>query len=189
MEIENIYKDFHHTLHRYIQSKIRIKEDAEDILQNVFIQIATKINTLSKKDKLRSWVFTITRNSIIDYYRSKYKNQNTDLNENIEHNLLNEEHGIHLSGLDDCLQAMIRLLPDRYRTIIVDSEIRNIKQKDLALMYGLAYPSLRSRVQRGRDKLKQLFFDCCHVEKDARGSILNIRNKNNGGGDCNTCDL
>jgi RNA polymerase sigma-70 factor (ECF subfamily) len=49
-----------------------------------------------------------------------------------------------------------------------------VKQKDLAAKYDLAYPSIRSRVQRGREKLKQILLECCHVKWDNRGNILDV---------------
>ena len=69
MEVAGIYTQFHQSLLSFIRSKIRSKEDAEDILQNVFIRISNNVNKLSGEEKLQSWVFTITRNAIIDYYR------------------------------------------------------------------------------------------------------------------------
>ena len=50
-------------------------------------------------------------------------------------------------------------------------------QKDLVDKYDLAYPSIRSRIQRGRDKLKQILLNCCNVEQDNRGNILEVKRK------------
>ena len=68
-------------------------------------------------------------------------------------------------------------LPDEYREIIIDVELNGVKQKDLAAKYDLAYPSIRSRVQRGREKLKQVLLDCCHIQWDNRGNILEVKSK------------
>jgi RNA polymerase sigma-70 factor (ECF subfamily) len=90
-------------------------------------------------------------------------------------------------GLDQCINRMIALLPDEYRDIIIDSEIKGIKQKDLADHYGLAYPSIRSRVQRGRERLKQLFYNCCHIETDSRGNVMNAQSRNACDSPCDPC--
>ena len=69
MELATIYSQFHQALLGFIKSKVKNHHDAEDILQNVFVKIATGINDLSRKEKLQSWIYSITRNSITDYYR------------------------------------------------------------------------------------------------------------------------
>ena len=92
-------------------------------------------------------------------------------------------------GLDQCMNSMISLLPEEYRDIIIDSEIKGIKQKDLADKYEMAYPSMRSRVQRGRERLKQLFYNCCHIETDKHGNILAAQGRTDCDGPCKPCPV
>lgn len=187
MEIAGIYTEFHQSLLSYIRSKIRSKEDAEDILQNVFIKISGNLNKLSEQEKLRSWIYTITRNSIIDYYRTKASKQNTSLDEDLEEQIGEEETIDSTKGLDTCLTGMISSLPEEYKNIIIDSELKGIKQKDLAEKYNMAYPSMRSRVQRGRERLKQMLVNCCEIEADKHGNIISAQSKNNCNDGCSPC--
>jgi RNA polymerase sigma-70 factor, ECF subfamily len=184
MEVAGIYTQFHQSLLSFIRSKIRSKEDAEDILQNVFIRISNNVNKLSEEEKLQSWVFTITRNAIIDYYRVNASKKNVAVDVQMEENILEEVHDDPTKGLDQCINSMIGLLPDEYRDIIVDAEIKGIKQKDLAEKYGMAYPSMRSRVQRGRERLKQLFYNCCYIETDRLGNVIDARGRTDCDGPC-----
>jgi RNA polymerase sigma-70 factor (ECF subfamily) len=185
MEVAGIYKQFHQALLNFIRSKIKSKEDAEDILQNVFIKIAANVNNLADEDKLQSWIYTITRNAIIDYYRVSATKKSIAMDDDLAHHVLEEETVDNTKGLDQCMTSMINLLPEDYKDIIIDSELKGIKQKDLAEKYGIAYPSMRSRVQRGRERLKQLFYGCCHIETDSHGNILDAQRK----ADCkNPCD-
>lgn len=80
-------------------------------------------------------------------------------------------------GLGCCLMNFVNQLPEEYRGILVDVEMKGEKQKDLASKYSIAYPSVRSRVQRGREKLKQILLDCCHIEWDNRGNILDVQSR------------
>ena len=185
MEVENIYHTFHQSLLSFIRSKITVTEDAEDILQNVFIRISLNIDRLSESEKLKSWIYAITRNAIIDYYRHRSKNKEITLDETFEQSLLNEDDRT-VTGLDGCMHNMINLLPEPYRQALIDSEIHGISQKELAEKYDIPYPSLRSRVQRGRERLKQLYSNCCHIRQDARGNIIEFSIRNEGS--CNSCD-
>jgi len=178
MEVAGIYTQFHQSLLSFIRSKIRSKEDAEDILQNVFIKISANLNKLSDEGKLQSWLFTITRNAIIDYYRTNASKKNVEVDSQMEKSILDESDFDPTKGLDQCMNTMIEMLPEEYRDIIIDAEMKGIKQKDLAEKYGMAYPSMRSRVQRGRERLKQLFYNCCHIETDSLGNVLAAQGKN-----------
>jgi RNA polymerase sigma-70 factor, ECF subfamily len=172
MEVAGIYTEFHRSLLAYVRSKIRSKEDAEDILQNIFAKISTHADSLSGKEKIQNWLFTVTRNAVIDYYRVNGKKRNVELNESLSEKLLVEENTDDTKGLDNCVSTMIDLLPDEYKSIIEDSEIHGISQKELAEKYNMAYSSMRSRVQRGRERLKQLFYNCCHIKTDSHGNVL-----------------
>src|SRR3990170_4532206 len=173
MELAAIYTQFHQVLFGFVKSKVNNHQDAEDIVQNIFITVANGVNDLNRKEKLQSWIYAIARNSIIDYYRTTHK-KNYSLEEDIAENFTSEEYNDTTKGLDCCLIDFVNQLPDEYRDIIIDVEMKGIKQKDLAEKYNLAYPSIRSRVQRGREKLKQILLNCCHIEWDNRGNILDV---------------
>lgn len=187
MEVAAIYNQFHQSLLAYVRSKIRCKEDAEDILQNVFIKIANHVNSVSEKEKLNSWVFTVARNAIIDHYRVRASKKSTPLDERAAEYLVEDAMPNSTKGLEHCLHSMIDLLPEEYKSIIIDSELNEVKQKDLAAKYSMPYPSMRSRVQRGRERLKQLLYNCCHIETDARGYILSAQVKQDCGSPCDSC--
>lgn len=188
MEINKIHNQFHNLLHNYIVTRVNNSDDAADILQEVFIKIASKLNSLADGEKLKSWIFAITRNAIIDYYRKNANNKKADITEKIINEVKNENDFDATKGLDKCLKGFIQKLPEEYREIIIDSEINGIKQKDLAEKYNLAYPSVRSRVQRGRSRLKEMLLNCCKIELDSRGNVLEAIPQNSCGADCGDCD-
>lgn len=187
MEVAGIYKQFHSELLRYIKSKVRSREDAEDILQNVFVKMSSGIDKLDEDVKIKNWIFTVTRNTIIDYYRVNANKKKLAVNEELDDQIANVDEIDQTKGLDQCMGSMIGLLPAEYRDIILESEIKGIKQKDLAEKYGMAYPSMRSKVQRGRERLKQLFHNCCHIETDKLGNVMEAQGKSDCDGPCNPC--
>ncbi|WP_290796786.1 RNA polymerase sigma factor SigZ [Flavihumibacter sp. UBA7668] len=177
MELAAIYTRFYQVLLGFIKSKVNNHQDAEDILQNVFIKVAGGVGELNRKEKLQSWIYTISRNSIIDYYRVISGKKSISSEEAIAEHFTDEEYIDTTKGLDYCLLNFVKQLPEEYRDIIIDVELNGIKQKDLAEKYKLAYPSVRSRVQRGREKLKQILLDCCHIQWDNRGNILEVQSR------------
>jgi RNA polymerase sigma-70 factor, ECF subfamily len=187
--VAQLYTELHRSLLRYIRSKINSKEDGEDILHNVFVRISENAAALSGKSNLKNWLFIMTRNAIIDYYRKKGVRRNVNLDETLSDGLAEEEVSQATQGLDRCLTGFINLLPEIYKPILIDSELRELKQKDLADKYQMAYSSVRSRVQRGREKVKRQLLACCRIENDRWGNILEAIPKSPCAGElCKNCE-
>jgi RNA polymerase sigma-70 factor (ECF subfamily) len=173
-KIELIWKEYHDNLLSFIQKRVNDNNMSEDILQDVFVKILTKINTLKNNSKLRSWLYQVTRNAISDYYRDKKKADSISASgfapefEN-EDNMMRE-----VEGWVGCL---IKGLPDIYREAVELSEIEGIPQKDIAKKLNISYPNARSRVQRGRNLLKNRLTQCCMINADVYGNILDYKGK------------
>lgn len=187
MEIAVAYTQFREKLLDYIRTKVRSSEDAKDILQNVFTKISAQVNALEGKQSIHHWLFIVTKNAVIDYYRSNTSEQRVFAAEGASETAMEEDSVDSTHGLDKCLDSVIQLMPESYRLILIDSELRGIKQKELAVKYNMPYSSIRSRVQRGREKLKQLFYDCCSIEADRYGNILESTPKKSCDSQCGAC--
>ncbi|MBM9500913.1 sigma-70 family RNA polymerase sigma factor [Leptospira sp. 201903071] len=183
--MSSLYNEFNGKLFNYIRSKVNSYEDAEDILQEVFLKILQKSELhISEKIRLKDWVFVITKNSIIDYYRKKGKcDFSSSISENFSQKIEEEPFEGTMKALSICLDNFIDLLPDEDRKILKESEIEKVKQREISLRYGIPYSSLRSKIQRGRMKLKKMLVDCCKVESDRIGNILTITQKKNQSGE------
>jgi RNA polymerase sigma factor (sigma-70 family) len=70
-EIARTYKRERHKLLDYIRGKVGSTEDAEDILQDVFVKALGGFSVINPIDNLVSWLYTITKNRIVDWYRKK----------------------------------------------------------------------------------------------------------------------
>jgi len=67
---------------------------------------------------------------------------------------------------------MIETLPEGYREALLLSEIDGLPLKEVADRLNLSLPGAKSRVQRGRERLKKAFLTCCHVKFDSRGKPI-----------------
>ena len=156
MSLEEVFITLHQEVYHFILKKVDNDEDAKDIMQTVFLKVSEKSDTLSEIRYIRGWVFTIAKNAVIDFYRkSKYKVYNNRLDDlNISREI---EYFTNISTeLDKCIHSLINHLPEKYGYAVRKADIEGIKQKDLAKEMGIPYSSVRSRVQRGRDKMKEL---------------------------------
>lgn len=171
MSIEEIWIQFNQTLLNFIQSKVSNKHDAEDILQNVFIKIYKNIDDLKSETKLESWIFQITRNSIIDYYRAKKPDYSLNKAEEsfeipIETENMNQKISLYLNEL-------IRELPKKYQEPLDMYEFKNHKHKEISKKLNISVSGSKTRVQRAKIKLKEMLLKCCDFELDTYGNIIN----------------
>ncbi|HEY0752544.1 MAG TPA: RNA polymerase sigma factor SigZ [Ktedonobacteraceae bacterium] len=172
---EQAWEAFHAPLHQFIRRRVADEATAEDLLQEVFLKIHQHGASLKDARRLESWIYRITRNLIIDYYRSRHQSiASLDAMEAPE---LPEElpEADIVSELLPCVQAMVQALPDQDRQALVLTEYQGLTQKELGEQLGLSFSGAKSRVQRAREKLKQELLACCHFELDRRGHILDYQ--------------
>ena len=180
MTTENIWMEYHEKLRRFISFRVS-DEMADDILQEVFIKIHSRIDSLKEGAKLESWLYQITRNTIIDHYRSKKPDQ--ALPEWIAQPLPDDEDIIR-GELSVCLDPMIKELPDKYQEAIRLSEIERKTQKEVAELEGISLSGAKSRVQRGRSLLKTILHECCEIEVNQKNQLIDYQKRSK---DCKYC--
>lgn len=177
-----LWGEFSTPLKKFIGKRVANEHDTDDILQEVFARIYKNINTLKEEKKIHAWVYRITRNVIVDFYREKKSTVLTELTEDLiaemdEDLSVNEE-------VSACVKAMINHLPEKYKEAIILTEYHNLTQKELSTRLGLSVSGAKSRVQRGREMIKNMILDCCTLEFDKNGSIIDYKYKSKG---CNSC--
>lgn len=176
---ERIWNEHHTALRGFIKS--RVKDDAvtDDLLQDVFVRIHSSIGSLRDDENLRSWIYQIARNAIVDQYRCDRPTE--ELSEELTEETWQTNDTV--SRLSECVVPFINELPEPYREAVMMSEIEGMTQQAVADKLGLSLSGAKSRVQRGRVMLKELFTDCCNFEFDTRGKLMGYKSKN-----CDDCD-
>lgn len=174
-----IWNEMNEQLFNFVNQKVKDSNLSKDIVQDVFIKVFSKIESLKNKDKIVSWIFQITRNEIINHFRKQ--NFNGSTKEIPELKILDENLTTEFSK---CMLPMINSLPEKYKEAIKLSEIDNVSQKELAELLNISYSGAKSRVQRGREMLKFSLQNCCTISTDKYGNVTDYKVK-----DCNgNCD-
>lgn len=170
MTTENIWETFHAGLKHFILQRIPDEQSADDVLQETFLKIHTRIDSLRDEEKLQSWMYQIARNTIADYYRQQ--KSTVELPEALP---VPDEPGFEDEVIKDLIpgvKAMVESLPDIYREALILTEYEGLTQRELAQRLGISFSGAKSRVQRAREKLKAMLLDCCHFEFDRLGKII-----------------
>src|SRR5215469_9995314 len=180
MTTEGVWEAFHTPLLQFIRRRVSDESTAEDVLQDVFLNIHQHVDTLRDAKKLESWMYRITRNAIIDSYRYSRPMTTLEAQEVLD---LPEElpDDDVVSELLPCVRAMVKNLPAQDRQAVVLTDYQGLTQKELAERLGLSFSGAKSRVHRARERLKHQLLDCCHFELDRRGHIIDYQPK------CQSC--
>lgn len=167
-EIAAIWTDLHEELKSFIQKKVNDAELSQDLLQEVFLKIHLNIHTLADCSKLTAWVYQITRNTIADYFRKKKPV------DSLEHFDLAEQEANEplYAALSHFLNQKIAALPAPYKQAILLTSFQDYSQIALAEELKLSYSGAKTRVQRGKEKLKESLLNCPNVESDPHQKIL-----------------
>ena len=155
IEKEKIYRDYHGKVCGYIRSKINSAQDAEDITSDVFVKVYEKLDTFDEtKASLSTWIYTITRNTLTDYFRTRKVFEEipeTIKDEaSVEDDICNAEM---LETLADALES----LEERERDIIILRFYCGKTLRDISAQMGISYAYVKVLQNKAFVKLKKFF--------------------------------
>ena len=178
MTTKTVWDIYSADIKRFILSKIKDESISDDILQDTFIKVHTKLHTLKDDSKLKTWLFSVARYTILDYFKSSKKAlELKDFQYEID-----SQSATHTEK--DCLRGILINLPKKYRDPIFLSDIMGLKQKYVAERLNLPLPTVKSQIQRARRLIAQGFMDCCGFEMNKDGYLVGeIQDK----ADCKVC--
>ena len=168
-DTNKVWHEFHAQLRRYIQARIGNRADSEDVLQEVFLRVHRRLDSLRAEENLRAWVFRVARNAVIDHLRRRRPDSPGEAVEAPSRSDVHEQNGHDLTA---CLDPLMEQLPKSYRRALQLTDLGGLTQKAAADALSLSLSGMKSRVQRGREKLKFLLEDCCDIEVDRYGNVL-----------------
>ncbi len=153
-DLEQIYTDYYKKVMGYISARIRSRADAEDLCSEVFEKVQRKLSDFDpSKASVGTWVFTITRNTVIDHFRRT--RPSGELDENMAGDFEVDASILHTESLSS-LAAALKQLPTELRDIIVLRYYDGKPLTEIAEMMRLSYGAVKLRHQSALVKLKRL---------------------------------
>ncbi|MBU1214828.1 MAG: RNA polymerase sigma factor SigZ [Gammaproteobacteria bacterium] len=153
-------------LRDYVGRRVREREAVDDILQEVYIKVQAGLHTVRSQGSISAWLYRIAANCIADHYRTQRPWEELPADDELAAPNAQPDP---VEELAVCLQPFISELPETYRTALQLSEIVGLPQKEVAQRLGISLSGAKSRVQRGREKLRQRLLDCCYIETGRNG--------------------
>lgn len=160
----DLWRDWHAALRRHIARRVREPADVDDVLQEVFLKLQLHRDGLREPGRVAAWLYRVADSAVADHYRAR-----RPWDALAEELPAPEPAQDATAALSACMRPLVAALPETYREAVFLSEIEGLPQRVVAERLGLSLSGVKSRVQRGREKLRALLLECCHVEFDADG--------------------
>lgn len=185
---------------KYVRAIIGDEPEVEDIVQDAILVSLEKSNSLRDKGNYRQWLFRIARNKALDLLKLKSSHKNTrslseleiidahldsskslltlaENNKAVYNEVKNQFTNLKKSISE--IKAYLaqfnpdaNIISDEHLQILLLQEFEGISQQQIADLLGVPLPTAKSRIQRAREKVKEVFFRCCRFEFDSRGGIV-----------------
>lgn len=147
--LSDFYQLTKNEVYGYALSIVKNKEDASDIMQNVFIQIYRNCHNYKSNGKPMAWILTITRNASYEILRHSSKKQTVDIDLfEIQSNEMNQIDNLLLK---ECLSTLAQI---EYEIVVLHA-ISGLKHKEIAKILNLPLSTTLSKYHRAMKKLKQ----------------------------------
>lgn len=148
--------------------------DADDVVQEVLVRLHRGASLLRDGERFGAWAHRIAEHAVADHLRARARHPIP-----VDESTL----GAATAGVDDaepplqaelseCMAVFLSRLGAPYREAITLTELQGVTQVEAAEMQGVSLSGMKSRVQRGRARIRRMFEDCCELELGARGRVV-----------------
>jgi RNA polymerase sigma-70 factor, ECF subfamily len=172
-EARGAWQDIERRLRPYVGRRVASPGDVEDVLQEIFVRIHRGLAALRDGESFGGWVYRIAQSCIADAARARTRSPVQLVRELPERAAPAADASDDLeSELSACVAMFIARLPAPYRDAVTLTELQGLTQKDAANLLDVTLPAMKSRTQRGREKIREMFEECCRISVDRRGRVM-----------------
>ena len=154
--MEKIYLEYKEKVFRYVKGKVRNLADAEDITSEIFLRVQTSLDSYDeKKATLSTWIYTITHNTVCNYYREQSRcalslDENALCSDTDDGVMAEIENEI----LKENLAIALETLTEHEQDIIVLYYYHEIPLRDIAIKMGITYTNAKFIKHQAIGKLR-----------------------------------
>ncbi|MDR1793302.1 MAG: RNA polymerase sigma factor [Bacteroidales bacterium] len=171
--MEMLYKQYSPSLYAIALRYTKSAEDAEDVLQDAFINIFEHIEQFSGKGSLQAWMSKIVINQALFLYQQKLRRTLVDYDDYQE--MLPDESIVVSDTLTHkTLLNLIRMLPEGYRIVFNLHEIEGYQYNEIATLLNCSVSTCRSQLCKAKRVLQEAVKDFL---KNESNNISKLKSK------------
>lgn len=149
------FKRYHPCLMRIALKKAQTAKDAEDLVQETFINCLRQIHLFKENSSLKTWMISILRHEIADYYRKKYAKKAIRtvplsefiLEETIEDSLI----------VNNKVAEVLGKMRERRKNILLMKYVDNLGVREIAKRLNKSFKAIESELYRAREDFKKIY--------------------------------
>jgi RNA polymerase sigma-70 factor (ECF subfamily) len=164
---EQIFYDYAPRVYNMARRMVRTDADAEDVTQDVLLQVVRKLPTFRGESALPTWLHRVTLNTALSHRRKQAVREERRSRDSFDFVLADEP--IPVAGWDGAsapeaqllsretralIERAIADLPPIYRTVFVLADVEGLANAVIAGRLGLSLPAIKSRLHRARQYLR-----------------------------------
>jgi RNA polymerase sigma-70 factor (ECF subfamily) len=174
--VEVIVGDASHCAHQELEARLRpfvarrvSPSEVDDVLQDIYLRVQRGLTAIREDERFGPWVYRVARSAIAEQRRARARHPlaDADAPEDACDGAVPIDELTAEEKLAAAVVPFIAMLPSPYREALTLTELEGLSQA--ADMIGISLSGMKSRVQRGRTRLRELFEECCVIALDARG--------------------
>lgn len=186
LQFEEIYTTYRPKILRYL-TRLVGEAEAEDVTQQALLKVSDGLPQFRGDSNLSTWIYRIATNTALDALRSPQcqQTQCTDVGMTMADDELDLEQdgifvdeptrsveaGVIQGEMSQCIRGFVERLPENYRTVMLLSEIEGFKNSEIGDILGLSLQSVKIRLHRAREKLRQNLSAGCSFHRDERNEF------------------
>lgn len=166
-------RELERRLRPYLARRVARSSDVDDVLQDVLLRVLRGASSLRDDERFGPWVYRVARNAVIDHARAESRPSAR---------VGADPDGLASAEIEDPVEAefasfvapFVAALPSPYREALTLTELQGLTQREAAEMLGTTLSTMKSRVQRGRVRLREALEVCCRIATDSRGRVIDF---------------
>lgn len=162
--LKEIFNQYHRKVYRIAYGVVRQREDALDIVQEVFIKLFRSIKNFKGKSNFYTYLYRMTLNTAIDHSRKikKYPLLSLNEDEGFQPSDVAEKRPDYIVSqkqLEEKVKWAMEKLPPDQRAVLIFREVEELSYQEIAEAMGCSIGTVMSRLHYGRKKIQELLKD------------------------------
>jgi len=177
-EFQRIHDSFRPRVLRYL-TRLVGERDAEDLAQTVMLRVSGGLPQFRHDSSLSTWIYRIATNAAMDKLRSPVREQvpedDPDPDEGdvpLGARTPSVEAIAIRTEMSACIREFIDHLPERYKMVMVLSEMEGFKNAEIAAILGVSLDTVKIRLHRAREKLRDDLQEGCSFDRDESTGLV-----------------
>jgi RNA polymerase sigma-70 factor, ECF subfamily len=176
----DLFSSYEAKIRGYILSMVHHSAEADDLTQEVFLQVHRKLGSLRDPDAVVSWLYRIATHVCYDRFRQSSRQPRTEPLEDADSvsakgdiaDQLSLGRALEQADMSACVRSYIESIPTEYQQVILLHDVEELNNPEIARLLGASLGAVKIRLHRARRKLQAALSTHCDLSLDEQGVLV-----------------